>query len=195
MSALTIGVLRETAAGERRVALDPAAARLLCAAGRTILIEAGAGTAAHAPDEMYVAAGARIATRDEVVAGSAVLAVVRPPDAALVAALREGQTLIGMLDPFGHLEDMQQLADRHVTVVAFEMLPRTLSRAQSMDALSSQSSAAGYRAGIAAAEAFGRYLAMMTTASGTATPAKVMVIGAGVAGLQAIATCHRLGAV
>lgn len=195
MSALTVGVLRETATGERRVALDPGSVKVLCAAGRTVLIEAGAGTAASYPDAAYTAAGARVATRDEVVAGSRVIAVVRPPDPALVAALRSGQVLIGLLDPFNHLEDVQQLADRQVTVVAFELLPRTLSRAQSMDALSSQSSAAGYRAGIVAAESFGRYLAMMITAAGTATPAKVIVIGTGVAGLQAIATCNRLGAV
>jgi NAD(P) transhydrogenase subunit alpha len=109
--------------------------------------------------------------------------------------LREGQMLLGLLDPLNHGAIVQQLADRRVTIVAFEMIPRTLSRAQSMDALSSQSSTAGYRAAIVAAEAFGRYLSMMVTASGTATPAKVIVIGAGVAGLQAIATCQRLGAI
>ncbi len=192
---MTVGVLQEPAVGERRVALDPASVRLLCAAGRTVLIQAGAGKAASFPDEQYTSAGARIATRDEVISESAVVAVVRPPDTDLVTALHEGQTLVGLLDPLNNLSALQQLADRKVTIVAFEMLPRTLSRAQSMDALSSQASAAGYRAAIVAAETFGRYLAMMITASGTATPAKVMVIGAGVAGLQAIATCHRLGAV
>ena len=195
MTIVTVGVVRETALGEHRVALDPASVKLLCAAGRAVLIQAGAGEAASFPDELYAFAGARIAPRDEVLATSSVVAVVRPPHDELVAALREGQVLIGLLDPLNNLPIMQQLADRKVTIVAFEMLPRRLSRAQSMDALSSQSSAAGYRAAIVAAEAFGRYLPMMITASGTATPAKVIVIGAGVAGLQAIATCHRLGAV
>lgn len=195
MTIVTVGVVRETALGEHRVALDPASVKLLCAAGRAVLIQAGAGEAASFPDELYASAGARVASRDEVMATSSVVAVVRPPDGELVAALRESQMLIGLLDPLNNLPIVQQLADRKVTIVAFEMLPRTLSRAQSMDALSSQSSAAGYRAAIVAAEAFGRYLPMMITASGTATPAKVIVIGAGVAGLQAIATCHRLGAI
>ena len=195
MTALAVGVLRETALGEHRVALDPSAVKLLCAAGRSVLIEPGAGAAASFPDALYASAGARLVARAEVVADSTVVAVVRPPDSALVASLREGQTLIGLLDPLGNLSTVQQLADRQVTIVAFEMIPRTLSRAQSMDALSSQSSAAGYRAAIVAAEAFGGYLPMMITASGTATPAKVIVIGTGVAGLQAIATCHRLGAI
>ena len=195
MSTLTVGVLRETATRERRVALDPASVKALTAAGRAVLVEADAGSAASYPDDLYVAAGARISSRDDVVASSAVIAVVRPPDTALAAGLRDGQVLIGLLDPLNHLTMVHELSDRTVTVVAFEMLPRTLSRAQSMDALSSQSSTAGYRAAIVAAEAFGRYLPMMITASGTATPAKVMVIGTGVAGLQAIATCQRLGAV
>jgi len=195
VSVLTVGVVRETATRERRVALDPASVKQLISAGRAVLIETDAGTAASYPDDLYVAAGASIVTRDDVVAQSAVMAVVRPPDTALAASLREGQVLIGLLDPLNHLATVQELGDRHVTLVAFEMLPRTLSRAQSMDALSSQSSTAGYRAAIVAAEAFGRYLSMMITASGTATPAKVMVIGTGVAGLQAIATCQRLGAI
>jgi NAD(P) transhydrogenase subunit alpha len=195
VTSLTVGVLQETAAGEHRVALDPGSVKVLVAAGRVVLIEAGAGAAASYPDALYVSAGARIVTRDDMVANSDVVAVVRPPDAKLVAALREGQMLLGLLDPLNHGAIVQQLADRRVTIVAFEMIPRTLSRAQSMDALSSQSSTAGYRAAIVAAEAFGRYLSMMVTASGTATPAKVIVIGAGVAGLQAIATCQRLGAI
>jgi NAD(P) transhydrogenase subunit alpha len=195
MSTLTIGALGETVPGERRVALDPSAVAKLIKAGRIVLIEAGAGTAASFPDEAYTAAGATVESRQTVLANSDVIAVVRAPDDALKAGLRAGQMLIGLLDPLNNLEGMESLADREVTLVAFELLPRTLSRAQSMDALSSQASASGYRAAIVAAEAFGRYLPMMITASGTATPAKVIVIGTGVAGLQAIATAKRLGAI
>jgi NAD(P) transhydrogenase subunit alpha len=120
---------------------------------------------------------------------------VRCPDDDLALGLHPEQTVIGLVDPLNNLATVGRLASSRVTTVAFEMLPRTLSRAQSMDALSSQSSVGGYRAAIVAAEAFGRYLSMMITASGTATPARVIVIGAGVAGLQAIATARRLGAV
>lgn len=192
---LTVGVLRETADGERRAALDPAAVSKLVAAGRAVVIEAGAGTAAHFPDDAYTAAGATVARRIDVIARSDVIAVVRAPDAALVADLRPDQVLVGLLDPFNNLAAVRTLAARGTTLVALELLPRTLSRAQAMDALSSQSSAAGYRAAIVAAHAFGRYLPMMITASGAATPGRVMVIGTGVAGLQAIATSKRLGAV
>ncbi|MDP9026256.1 MAG: NAD(P) transhydrogenase subunit alpha, partial [Actinomycetota bacterium] len=160
-----------------------------------VQLEAAAGVAASFPDAAYTAAGATIATRSAILASCEVLAVVRAPDDSLVAALRTGQTVIGLLEPLTRSETMRELTARGVTTVAFELVPRTLSRAQSMDALSSQSSAAGYRAAIVAAHAFGRYLPMMITASGTATPAKVIVIGAGVAGLQAIATSRRLGAV
>jgi H+-translocating NAD(P) transhydrogenase subunit alpha len=124
MTSLTVGFLRETTNGERRVALDPASVTLLCAAGRTVLLEAGAGAAASYPDSMYIDAGAEIVDRDEVVTRSSVVAVVRPPDARLLAELRDGQTLIGLLDPFNHLENVQKLADRGVVVIAFEMLPR-----------------------------------------------------------------------
>jgi NAD(P) transhydrogenase subunit alpha len=195
MSALTVGVLRESAIGERRVCLDPGATARLIKGGREVRIEAGAGVQAGFPDEMYSDAGALVQSRADVLAGSDVIAVLRAPDAAVVSALRAGQMLLGLLDPLNNLSTVQNLVERSVVPVAFEMLPRTLSRAQSMDALSSQSSAAGYRAAIVAAEAFGRYLPMMITASGTATPAKVIVIGTGVAGLQAIATARRLGAV
>ncbi|WP_297343778.1 NAD(P)(+) transhydrogenase (Re/Si-specific) subunit alpha [Amnibacterium sp.] len=192
---LRIAVLTETAEGERRVALDPAAVAQLVRAGRSVAVESGAGTAATFVDDAYVAAGATVGSRAAVLRDCDVVAVVRSPDEELAAALTEGQTLIGLLDPLNHPELIKTLTQRGVTTVAFELLPRTLSRAQSMDALSSQSSAAGYRAAIVAAHAFGRYLPMMITASGTATPAKVIVIGAGVAGLQAIATTRRLGAV
>jgi NAD(P) transhydrogenase subunit alpha len=190
-----IGVLTETAEGEHRVALDPASVAALIKRGHAVIVESGSGGAATFLDSAYLAAGAAIDSHANVLAACDVLAVVRAPVEPLVSQLRADQTIIGLLDPLNSLASMQVLAARGVTAVAFELLPRTVSRAQSMDALSSQASAAGYRAAIVAAEAFGRYLPMMITASGTATPAKVIVIGAGVAGLQAIATTKRLGAV
>ena len=193
--ALVVGVLAETAPGERRVALDPSAVERLTKAGRVVLVQSGAGSAATFEDAAYASAGASIQTRKQVIAKSTVIPVLRYPDAELSKALRSGQLLVGLLDPLNNLEGIADLAHRSVTTVALELLPRTLSRAQSMDALSSQSSAAGYRAGIVAADAYARYLPMMITASGTATPATAIVIGTGVAGLQAIATLKRLGAV
>jgi len=193
--ALRIGVLTESASGERRVALDPTATARLVKAGRTVQVESGAGIAASFPDAAYAAAGARLGSRTAILKDCDVVAVVRSPDDALIASLGHGQTVVGMLEPLTRPQMITELTARGVTTVAFELVPRTLSRAQSMDALSSQSSAAGYRAAIVAAHAFGRYLPMMITASGTATPAKVIVIGTGVAGLQAIATARRLGAV
>lgn len=190
-----IGVVRESAANERRVALDPAAVAALTKLGRVVLVERGAGEDARLPDSLYEASGAKLVSRKDVLDKAGVVAVVRPPDAKLVASFRSGQTVVGLLDPTHNLPTVTALAKRGVTLVAFELLPRTVSRAQSMDALSSQASAAGYRAAIVGAESFARYLPMMITASGTATPAKVLVIGTGVAGLQAIATARRLGAV
>jgi NAD(P) transhydrogenase subunit alpha len=192
---LRVGVLTETAIGEHRVALDPTAVAKLVHAGRSVEIESGAGEAATFVDAAYTAAGAKIATRTAILKDCDVVAVVRSPDEKLVTALKKGQTVVGLLDPLNQKDMIRDLTKRGVTTVAFELLPRTISRAQSMDALSSQSSAAGYRAAVVAAHAFGRYLPMMITASGTATPAKVIVIGAGVAGLEAIATTLRLGAV
>ncbi|MDQ1549189.1 MAG: H+-translocating transhydrogenase subunit alpha [Microbacteriaceae bacterium] len=195
MTALAVGALKETAPGERRVALDPEAVARLVAAGKSVFIESGAGTAASFTDAAFETSGATVGTRAQVIAAADVLAVVRYPDDAVASTLRSGQVLLGLVDPLNHLAETERLASAGITVVALELLPRTVSRAQAMDALSSQSSAAGYRAGIVAAEAFGRYLPMMITASGTARPAKVIVIGTGVAGLQAIATTKRLGAV
>jgi NAD(P) transhydrogenase subunit alpha len=194
-SALRVGVLTETEEGEHRVALDPGAVAKLVKAGRTVHIESGAGEAASFTDEAYTTAGATIQTRASILKHSQVIAVVRTPDDKLVAALTKDQAVVGLLNPLNRPDMIRELTKRGVTTIAFEFVPRTLSRAQSMDALSSQSSAAGYRAAIVAAYVFGRYLPMMITASGTATPAKVIVIGAGVAGLQAIATARRLGAV
>ena len=195
MTVITVGVLKETADGERRVALDPEAVARLVKDGRSVTIEPGAGLTASFPDASYVSAGATLGSRADILNRSDVLAVVRCPNDAVADALRPGQVLIGLVDPLNNLELMGRLAANGVTVAAFELLPRTLSRAQSMDAMTSQSSAAGYRAAIVGAEAFGRYFPMMITASGTARPASVIVLGAGVAGLQAIGTAKRLGAV
>ncbi len=194
-AALTIGVLRETAPGENRVALDPDVAAEFARDGRLVLVENGAGERAGWADADYSAAGATTASRAEVIERADVLAAVRRPEAEVTSALREGQGLVGLLDPLQNLDLLDALCRRGVTVAAFELLPRTLSRAQSMDALSSQSAAAGYRAAIVAAEAFGGFFPMMITAAGTARPARVLVIGAGVAGLQALSTARRLGAV
>jgi len=184
---MRVGVARETAPGERRVALVPETAGKLAAAGFDVVVEAGAGTAASFPDDAYVAAGVAIGSpwdADAVVA-------VRRPDAS---KLREGSVLIAYLEPLTDREGIEQLTSRGVTAFAMESIPR-ITRAQPMDALSSQATVGGYRAALLAAEHLPRFFPMLMTAAGTVTPAKVLVIGAGVAGLQAIATARRLGAV
>jgi H+-translocating NAD(P) transhydrogenase subunit alpha len=195
VTALTVGVLKERATGENRVALDPEIAARLTKHGYTVAVESDAGTAASFADADYKKAGASVTDRAGVLQGCDALLVVRRPDTETLATLRSGQLLLGLVDPLNNLDLVRDLAARGVTVAAFELLPRTLSRAQSMDALSSQASTAGYRATIVAAAAFGRYFSMMITASGTARPANIIVIGTGVAGLQAIGTAKRLGAV
>lgn len=194
-TSLTVGVLREDEPREHRVALDPGAVTRLVTAGRHVVVETGCGTAASFPDAAYALAGATVTDRNAVLLGCEVLVSVRRPSSSVAATMRPGQMLLGLLDPLGALTEMSDLASRGVTVVAFELLPRTLSRAQGMDALSSQASAAGYRAAVVATSTFTRYLPMMITASGTSAPARVLVVGTGVAGLQAIATARRLGAV
>lgn len=192
---LTIGVLRETANRERRVAVDPDVVGEWARNGCRVLVESGAGLRASWSDADYEALGGTVIQRSDVLAAADVLAMVRQPDDETVASIRQGQLVVGMLDPLQNLELMSALCRRGATVAAFELLPRTLSRAQSMDALTSQSAAAGYRAAIVSAEAFGGFFPMMITAAGTARPARVLVIGAGVAGLQALSTARRLGAV
>ena len=189
----TIGALREAAPGETRVALTPPVVATLVREGAQVLIEKGAGVTAGFPDTEYVAAGAAVATRAKVLGADVVVAVGRPARVDL-AKLKSGQVLLGLLDTWHVPSDLDALADRGVIVLSFDRLPRQVSRAQTMDALSSQSSIAGYRAAIVAAHEYGRYLPMMVTAAGTAKPATVLVLGAGVAGLQAIATARRLGA-
>ena len=187
---MRVGVARETAPGERRVALVPETVGKLAASGFDVIVEPGAGDAASFPDDTYVAAGATLGSPWE---ADAVLKV-RKPDEAEAAKLRDGQILIGFLDPLADREGVEQLAARGVVAFAMESIPRT-TRAQAMDALSSQATVGGYRAALLAAEHLPRFFPMLMTAAGTVPPAKGLVIGAGVAGLQAIATARRLGAV
>jgi proton-translocating NAD(P)+ transhydrogenase subunit alpha len=182
-----VGVAREKAQGERRVALVPETVGKLAAAGFDVVVEPGAGAAASFPDEAYAEAGATLGSPWE---ADVVVAVRRPDE----AQLRSGQLLISYLDPLADTAGVQRLAERGVIAFAMESIPRT-TRAQSMDALSSQATVGGYRAALLASEHLPRFFPMLMTAAGTVPPAKVLVIGAGVAGLQAIATARRLGAV
>jgi len=191
---VTIGVLRERAPGERRVAMVPEVVSRLTALGAAVLIEAGAGAGAHFPDDAYRTAGAKVAAASTVHQGSDVLLRVGPPSAADVAPVRAGTAQVGLLRPFERAAEIAGWAEREITTVCLDLLPRTLSRAQTMDALTSQASVAGYRAVIRAAEAFQGWFPMLMTAAGTVKPAEVLVLGTGVAGLQAIATARRLGA-
>ena len=195
---LVVGALREDArrgdgGGERRVALTPDSAVRLREAGCEVVVEAGAGERAWFPDEQYAEAGASVLPRRSALERSSVLACLAPP--AELDALRSGQVVLGLLAPLLDAPRMARLARAGVTAVSFDTLPRTVSRAQSMDALTSQSSVAGYKAALVAADAYGGFFPMLTTAAGTTKPARVLVLGAGVAGLQAIATARRLGAV
>ncbi|GLY99608.1 NAD(P) transhydrogenase subunit alpha [Actinoplanes sp. NBRC 103695] len=188
-----IGVIRETAPGERRVALVPADAGKLHLSGLDVLVESGAGAGARHDDEAYATAGARVAGRAQVYAESDILLCLRPPDD--LEALRGGQILVGLLAPLADARVPERLAAAGVTAISLDLLPRTLSRAQAMDALTSQANVAGYKAALMAADAYGGFLPMLVTAAGTTRPARVLVLGAGIAGLQAIATARRLGAV
>jgi NAD(P) transhydrogenase subunit alpha len=192
---MKVGVARETAAGERRVALVPEVLGKLTAAGLQVLVEAGAGSGAAIPDSAYAEAGAQIVSTADLYGQSDVVLKVQKPSDAEVARLRQGQALIGFLQPLIDPGLAKKLAAKGVTAISLDALPRTLSRAQSMDALSSQANVGGYKAVLIAANAFGRYFPLLTTAAGTAKPANVLVLGIGVAGLQAIGTARRLGAV
>jgi H+-translocating NAD(P) transhydrogenase subunit alpha len=190
---MKVSVVKETAPGERRVALVPEAVVKLRAAGLDVLVESGAGDRAWLTDDAYAEAGASVVSRADALAADVVLMVGRP-DAATVAALRSGQAVIGLLSPLTDPDLVRSLADAGVLALSMDMIPRTLPRAQPMDALSSQANIAGYKAALVAAAEFGRFFPMLITAAGTARPAKVLVLGVGVAGLQAIGTARRLGA-
>ena len=189
----TIGVLKETVRGENRVAIVPEVATRLAALGARLLVERGAGSAARFPDAQYkdvtFADGA-----DAVLADADLLFTVQPPDAAAIVRLRPGAVVAGFLAPHAQAALVRALKEKRITSFAMELVPR-ISRAQSMDALSSQAAVAGYKAVLLAASALDKFYPMLTTAAGTIRPATVLVIGAGVAGLQAIATARRLGAV
>ncbi|MFJ9909768.1 NAD(P) transhydrogenase subunit alpha [Streptomyces sp. NPDC101152] len=195
MPTVTVGAVRERAPGERRVALVPEAVTLLIRGGLDVLIETGAGSGAWFNDADYTAAGASVVSPEELYARADAVLCVGPPDPETAESLRAGQTLIGLLELVRHPALAGELAERGVRTVSLDLLPRTLSRAQSMDALTSQANVAGYKAALVAADSYDRFFPMLTTAAGTMRPAQVLVLGAGVAGLQAIATARRLGAV
>jgi len=197
---IKVGIVAEHAPGERRVAMVPAALAVLNKTGAELMLEAGAGDRAGFPDSEYSAKGVRIASRDEIFSTADVLLQVRGPGANPetggrdVAAMRRGQVAIGFGEPLTAFEAARSLAERGVSFLAMELMPR-ITRAQSMDALSSMATIAGYKAVLIAADTLPRMFPMLMTAAGTVAPARVLVIGAGVAGLQAIATARRLGAV
>jgi H+-translocating NAD(P) transhydrogenase subunit alpha len=192
---MKVGVTRESAAGETRVALVPETVRKLRGLGWDILIENGAGQQSYIPDAEYVDAGATLVEGAVEIAKQAdLLLSVRAPSTNVIRHMRAGATLIGSLDPLRSTELLKQLADQKVNSIAMELVPR-ITRAQSMDVQSSQATVAGYRAVLLGAAASARFFPMLMTAAGTIAPARVLVLGAGVAGLQAIATARRLGAV
>jgi H+-translocating NAD(P) transhydrogenase subunit alpha len=198
---MIIGVPREIFPGERRVAMVPAVVPILTKAGLEVVVEAGAGASAGFPDSEYISRGAKILpAREEVFRTSEIILQVLchgSNDATGkedLPLLRREQVLVGFLRPLGSIETIREIAERGVTSFSVELMPRT-TRAQSMDALSSMATISGYKAVVVAADLLPRLFPMMTTAAGTITPARVLIIGAGVAGLQAIATARRLGAV
>jgi NAD(P) transhydrogenase subunit alpha len=193
-SALTVGVPRESAPGERRVAMTPDIVKRLTAAGVAVRVEAGAGAASGHDDDAYTAAGATIVPDAARAFEADVVIKVQKPDDAEAGRLRDGATLIALLQPMTNTGLIRDLAARNITAFSMDAIPRT-TRAQSMDVLSSQATVAGYKAVLMAADSLPRFFPMLTTAAGSIIPAKVLVVGAGVAGLQAIATARRLGAV
>jgi H+-translocating NAD(P) transhydrogenase subunit alpha len=188
---ITVSALRETAAGERRVAITPEVAKKLRGKGLRVLLEHDAGASAGFLDASY--ADVEFADAAQVAAQADLLACVLPPNDSVLARLRDGSVIVGQLRPHGATTRIQALAQHKLTAFSLELLPRT-TRAQAMDVLSSQAAVAGYRAMLIAAENSPKFFPMLTTAAGTIRPSRVLVIGAGVAGLQAIATARRLGA-
>lgn len=191
---MKIAVLKERRAGENRVAATPDSVKKLIALGASVAVEAGAGLSASVTDEAYAAAGASVGDLAATLSGADLIIKVQRPDAAELQAYPEGATLIAILSPYADAALLEAYNGRKLSTFALEFVPR-ITRAQVMDVLSSQSNLAGYRAVLEAAHAYGKAFPMMMTAAGTVPPAKVMVMGAGVAGLQAIATAKRLGAV
>jgi len=190
---MKIGVPKETADGERRVALIPDVVKSLRAKELDVVVESGAGTGSGHPDSEYAEAGAEVADANAAW-GADIVVKVGVPTVEEIGRLKQGQVFVSHLQPLTSADTNKALAERGVTALAMELIPR-ITRAQAMDALSSQANVAGYAATLLAAREAGRFFPMMTTAAGTIAPAKVLVLGAGVAGLQAIATAKRLGAV
>jgi len=190
---MRIAVLRETAEAERRVAATPETVKKLIALGATVAVEHGAGDGANIADGAYADAGASVAGREATIAGSDLVLGVQGPDASALPGIKAGAMLVATLSPFTRRDAVDAYAVHGLTTMAMELMPR-ITRAQSMDVLSSQSNLSGYKAVIDAAEAYGRAFPMMMTAAGTISAARVFVMGVGVAGLQAIATARRLGA-
>jgi NAD(P) transhydrogenase subunit alpha len=189
---MIIGVPKEKVAGERRVALVPDLVPKLKKAGMEICVEAGAGEAAGFPDQLFTDQGARV--EEHVLSSADIILKVQPPSAVEIEQCKEGALLIGFLQPYTPEVAVRGLAARKITAFAMELMPR-ISRAQSMDALSAMSTVAGYKAVLIAAQQLPKFFPLLMTAAGTVSPARVFIIGAGVAGLQAIGTAKRLGAV
>ena len=192
---MKVGVAKETAPGERRVALVPEVLGKLTAAGLEVLVESGAGAGSAIPDGAFTDAGATIVSAVDLYGQSEVILRVAKPSDSEISVMRSGQALVGFLSPLVDPKTAEALAKHGVTAISLDAIPRTLSRAQTMDALSSQANVGGYKAVLLAANAYGRYFPLLTTAAGTAKPANVLILGIGVAGLQAIGTARRLGAV
>lgn len=192
--ALILAITKETRAGETRVAATPDTVKKWVSAGQTVLIETGAGLSASFPDEAYAQAGATLTTATDALGKADIWLRVRGPEASEIAGLKPGATVVALLDAHREKDALKALAAAGATAYAMEFVPR-ITRAQVMDALSSQANLAGYRAVIEAAYLYGKSFPMMMTAAGTVAPAKVFIMGVGVAGLQAIATARRLGAV
>jgi NAD(P) transhydrogenase subunit alpha len=190
---MRIGVPKETAAGEHRVALVPEVVSKLKAKGLEVVVQNGAGSDALLPDSAFAEAGAQLTNELAAVWGSEVVVKIAPPDPEEIRGLGSGSILVGFLAPLTSPQTTRALAAANATALAMEAIPR-ISRAQSMDALSSQSNVAGYKAALLGADQMGRFFPMLMTAAGTIPPAKVLVLGVGVAGLQALATAKRLGA-
>jgi len=190
---MKIGILKESGR-ENRVALLPDSAGVLVKSKVTVLVEKGAGVSAFVSDKDYEAVGAEVLSRDKVISDSDLLVGINPPDTKDIKKIKEGQVLVAVLNPYMNPDLVKLLAEKNITSFSMDIIPRT-SRAQAMDILSSQATVSGYKAVLDAAGRFSGFMPMLMTAAGTVKPAKVLVLGAGVAGLQAIATSRKLGAV
>ena len=191
---MKVAVVKETGPAERRVALVPEAVAKLRSAGHEVLVQTGAGAGAFLPDESYSDAGATVVPAEQLAVADAIV-MVGKPDGPQLGRLRSGQAVVGMFAPLTDPQLAERFASTGATAVSLDLIPRTISRAQPMDALTSQANIAGYKAALLAAASYGRFFPLLITAAGTARPAKVLVLGTGVAGLQAIGTARRLGAV